>query len=1147
MSHFSEIPRRSSDLRAYRWGMKTFRSVIPGLARHFVIYCGLIAWATAAWAGQSLQMGNGYRGTYSVPNQQPYSGLTSFYFDVRIHDWEPPPTCQNFFQTPGVVNNPFQLRMCPNGFQPGILQVAQGTDNTGGAGVGVNPPSVTITSMTFDNPAVLTLNGPLPATVKPGGTLVIINPGNANSGCAALKGKQRVLDISGNSVTIDLNGTQCATYAAGSAAAAVSDFVFRFQRDVENLRHVLEVWNVDGTMYSRQVISLKSIGALVLPQNSLQAGDSGINAGLAYVRWFSGAPGLQAKPPAATPGGNLGDWEFEGNTLDSSGMNRTLSASSGQPAFGATPTYAPACSAGPPTTFRAGAPAKLDGTQSFPLDGGTNLTYVWQVSPVELSGVAAQSPTFSSQTDAQPTVTDLVAGPVEFQLTVTQGDSQSSNCSVRDGVAATDDAGNVVIPDPAMRTLLGPLTKWGTSPWPWFDEIEKLWADHMGELQGKVLSTGLTRNFIDTWNNAQAGTVNVTRGSVQISGAGTDFKTLFCSGGDVPTQNMYIVGWYTYPIAGGGGGTGREYHRVTQCSTATDLTIDSPWRAASESDIQYSYITDVDLFTWISGSSNVNYYDNVLAFYSMYYRSGMAVYLQYARWLADTWWNSPFVDRGNCKHGDVGWCLFPRMQAMAGLFARAIDQDMESGMPGSSPMWPGLRTLVDGAFRYTMNAAANGNVVITDLRENSYNDLFVAMDAALDPDDSRRAQLRADLSNSLVKRWQAQRQPDGHWQAIAGTWTNLSEGNNINETGHQCTVTVTQGSTDVLMENQGSGCAFQSSWFTDTCASGPCAEFFTLQNPFDSSTWDPQTPIYIATFVDGTRIKLDPPYGGDSNNGRSWILSSDRTAGSGHAWIGFGTQPFMLGITTQLFYFMHNAFSMDPAYDTQADLAKSFAVDASLWIANNGVDAATRGAFYGVGFGQCNPGTDTNGCRCGPANLNCTTAEASRENMGEALGAMALGYAYSGNPGLADAIDNVFSATYAKFPTDARYDGIYARDLDPFNSGFFWGTNNGKWNGFFWGTGRGQNWLSARQGGLGAADNRTIQVAFDLAKVPNAASAKVTVIQPDGSSVTVSCAASPCAVRADARQGRPLVKIQYLSTSGKVLAVATRAVAVVLR
>jgi hypothetical protein len=550
---------------------------------------------------------------------------------------------------------------------------------------------------------------------------------------------------------------------------------------------------------------------------------------------------------------------------------------------------------------------------------------------------------------------------------------------------------------------------------------------------------------------------------------------------------------------------------------------------------------DPDFGSWVNGGANINYYDDVLAFYTMYFRTGIDSYLHYARWLADNWWQSPWTDRGNCKDGQQGWCLFPRVTAMTGMFLRALDQDSVAGSPGSSPMWPGIRQYIDLAFRYTMNGRDSGGTVVADLRENSYNDMFVALDALLDPDATRASQIRSELATALTY-WGQQRQSDGHWQAFTGSWTNVLVGNAFNEVPSTCTVTVTNGSTAVTM--QGSGCTWSSSWFTDMCSGNPCAEFFSLGNPFVSSSRDGQ--FYLATYTNSSTITLSQAYQGATTSGRNWVISSDGTTGSDHAWIGFGTQPFMQGINGWMFAFMYDAFALDSSYTSQATQAKGYVVDAANWISKaatdgtGGTDPLTRGAFYGVGFGQCTPGNDSNGCRCGPNNMNCATANASRENMGEALGELAQAYIYSPTSGLQTAVDSVYSACYAKFPTDPGYDGTYCNDYD----GFFLNTNNGKWLGFMLGVGRNAGWPAARGGGVSAPLSRSIAVGFNLAGVHGAASAQVTLTKPDGTTVQSSCSASPCIVQTDANEANPVVKITYLSSGGKVVATSFQPVPV---
>jgi hypothetical protein len=310
-----------------------------------------------------------------------------------------------------------------------------------------------------------------------------------------------------------------------------------------------------------------------------------------------------------------------------------------------------------------------------------------------------------------------------------------------------------------------------------------------------------------------------------------------------------------------------------------------------------------------------------------------------------------------------------------------------------------------------------------------------------------------------------------------------------------------------------------------------------LGDPFAVSQRDSQ--FYVCNYTSPTTCTLSVPYAGTSGSGKNWVISSNSTSGSNNAWIGFGTQPFMQGINGWLYWFTNQAFSAGgTAYSTQAAQALGYVADAANWISKStmdgsgGTDPATRGAFYGVGFGQCTPGSDSNGCRCGPNNNNCPSVAASRENMGEALGELAQGYVTSPSSALQTAIDNVYSACYAKFPTDPGYDGTYCQDYD----GFFLPTNNGKWLGFMLGMGRNAGWPSARQGGVAPPVRRPVVVNFNLASVSAATQVLVTLIEPAGNIVEATCSTSPCLVQTDTTQGNPLVTIAYLSSGGQVLA-----------
>jgi len=1060
---------------------------------------------------------------------------------MRIHDYAiPSATCENLADISGSYQaSGTTVEWCDPATSGGGVFKTIGTWRTpGGVPNLMNPPGLNILAVS-GNPAVLSLAAPpFPVSMAVGQKAVV--SGLTGNGCGALNGAHTVTAVDSYALTIAADATGCSFGGAGAVYS--NDFVYRLHIDRTLNQVIGEVWDVDGSQHTVNAQPIANVIDPSYPQSGLMLGQN-TTLDLAFVRWCKGVIPVGAPAPwgtastACSGGTPIGDWEFENNGADSSGygLNVTFSPSGslGSPPvpYPNSPAYPPACNPGAQQSFRAGKSAQLDGSLSFPLDGGTSLTYLWQNTLSTEPGVNTQHLRWSSHLISKPTVSGFVFGPANFRLTVTDGSGQSTSCMVHDGAVATDDSGNVAIRDQKTASILGPLTQWNhpNNRWPWADNIAKAWADRMGSYQGNIIPGGVVTEFVDAWNTARAGTVDCTQGSPTCTGHGTQFQTLFCggAGNTKPVINTYFIGWYTYPIAGGGGGTGRRYYQVSGCPSQTSLTIGGTWSPASENGMQYAYWTDPGLGAWANGGANINYYDNVLAFYSMYYRSGIDSYLHYARWLADRWWTNPVIlDRGNCHDNQPGRCAFPRITALTGVFLRAIDQDNIAGSPNSSPMWAGLRRIMDLTFIYEVTIASQYNQPIGDLRETAYSGMYVALCGAYDPDPVHAAACRAVVNTSILTTWRGQRLPDGHWQGIAANYNSSFFGYfGALEPG---TVTVAPGSNIVTI----SGGTWDSSWFP--------ASFFSVAVPTDYTTRD--SGYYNASYVDATHIRLDRGYtdncssGTNSCSNRQWMLSTPGT------WVGYVTQPFMLGIAGHYFNQAYIALSMDPQYSATATLAKSYVVDAANWIARTaldgtgGTDPSTRGALYGVGGGVCTPGNDTNGCRCGPNSPSCSSAAASRENMGEALGELSLAYLYAPTPSLQAAIDNVFSAVYAKNSTDPGYDGTYAIDLES----WFWGSNNSKWLGFFWGMGRNLAYMSARQGGLSVPANQLLYIDGEIGSVPGAKKMLVSGTDATGAPIQgVTCAVTPCALPIDKSLGTLILQISYLSTDNRVLSTGT--------
>ncbi len=94
----------------------------------------------------------------------------------------------------------------------------------------------------------------------------------------------------------------------------------------------------------------------------------------------------------------------------------------------------------------------------------------------------------------------------------------------------------------------------------------------------------------------------------------------------------------------------------------------------------------------------------------------------------------------------------------------------------------------------------------------------------------------------------------------------------------------------------------------------------------------------------------------------------------------------------------------------------------------------------------------------------------------------------------------------------------------------------GKWYGFFAGMGMLHRWPAVRLGGVDAPNYATVNIPFALTGVTSATQAQVTITSPSGKVVTTLCPNSPCAISVDKRSGSVMMELDYLNSSGTVVA-----------
>jgi hypothetical protein len=871
-----------------------------------------------------------------------------------------------------------------------------------------------------------------------------------------------------------------------------NDILVRAQRDVANSRWTLEICPTQTQNSAACVVSTSPITSIASSSWSGMQLNLSTGYSVGFLRWFSTAVPLGTTIPVGAAVPDIADWEFQGNLVD---QVHGLKFSGGSVSYSPRPGFPPVCNPGAQTAFRAGFAGTLDASGSYPLDGGNSVSYDWrQVSgPVTL--------TWNGPRTAKPGITGMVFGTYVFQLRVTDSSGQTSTCTLKDGAVATDNNNVVITGNSLVDTLLGPMVRLGTNPWPWFDNR------HIAA--GNVQTANLDTYYKAYWNTPSPGTITVISGSTTVTGQGTAFTSTFCGGPGAPAapNGTAIIVWYPIPATHQ---TGRRILPVASCQSDNRLTLSSPWNTvAAGSNLNYSIGNGST--AWEYNAAPANYYDNVAGLYALYYRSGIDDYLTAARTLADRFWTSPQIDRGEACNSaaDFYGCFPARSLSMMGLVLRARELQ---GTPAD--MWPGLHIIWTSFMQlYLDNLDVKWGPGLWDTREVAYHLAMVSYCALADPDTGYRTACKTSINNSFASIWTPSMFPDGGWGQFYSSLTSW---------GTNSSVTLTNGSTSVT----GTGTAWTSGAFPN----GSSIWFIPNPSvqPLNNSQGD--AAIYRPAFVDATHLTLDKPYAGTT--GTHGYVVSDLNYGQ----VGWAIEPFMEGILGIAFDLA--AKGIEDRYPATAARAHSYNVSAANWIRNVGYWPLTKGLYYWAESMNCQPPvSDTN--------MACTAGEdiaGSRVLSAEALRTVMAAYTYSHDPALLAFGDTLYSAMWSRPGTGGpNPDGHYIDAMD--DSGFYMtGTppigKAPKYFGMFFGFTALSAWPGARIGGLQPSSSKPIAMGFRLSDIPAAASAQIQMTLPSGASTTVACAGSPCTVDSDGRQGNPLLQLQFLSAAGNVVAAA---------
>jgi hypothetical protein len=393
-----------------------------------------------------------------------------------------------------------------------------------------------------------------------------------------------------------------------------------------------------------------------------------------------------------------------------------------------TPAYPPAAVFGQypaSRTFAVGPNGiALDGSSSFTAMDNATLSYAWTL----VSGPSAG--TFSNPREAATRFAASVPGTYVLQLNVTDERGKSGSRQVKYGAVRVGPDGLVQVPDPAISRVLGPLTMSGTSPWPWYDVTERSDADVLIPYQTvyPAASARLSGKVTVALKNGN------TYVPPAVSGTGTHF-----------TSELKIGDGIAFAWQAPDGLDGQWRATVTGIADDTHLSVDAP---GNPHPFPFANVTayriDRSHYTFWGDSQGVstnwNYYDNVLALYRLYYRTGIDDYLNAARALADGWYHYA-LDHGYS-------ILYPRNAALQGLILRALD--------GRPEYWKGILYYMNyplgwsEQFRQTAPLPANSRI---EPREAGYVLRWGALIAEVNPVAAVRVNWCAAIANAVANVW----------------------------------------------------------------------------------------------------------------------------------------------------------------------------------------------------------------------------------------------------------------------------------------------------------------------------------------------------------------------------------------------------------
>jgi hypothetical protein len=660
------------------------------------------------------------------------------------------------------------------------------------------------------------------------------------------------------------------------------------------------------------------------------------------------------------------------------------------------------------------------------------------------------------------------------------------------------------------------------------------------------------------WNQGP-GTVTVTSNSAAIAGAGTQFISggpgqAICNSDGTPIPGLFLVVWHPTDTAR----TGRIIRYVSSCSSDTSATLSQPWGQGAYpvpagSGLFYSIGTTFEAY-WFNGQGtpwSINYYDNVVAYYLLWLRTGIDTYLIAARQLADTVWFCPLNDQGYAMMYDSREGGFSsRGASMLGLWLRQQD------FPPVN-MTNGLHRIAESIMIGMTYSAP----YVGDARENGYELADLAYTAALDTDPTlynlsgwlsgypgdltRTTYANAALvaissltsASGYLNYWNTTQNSTGGWLGL-----NYNQGDAYNSPWNAGTsVTLTNGSTTVTGINTAWSCSTLANYLPYNLA---IWFWHSAPGTWPATNAGGDSTYYTITGCGGaTQLTIAPAYAGPSCTNCGYEISLN------DGFVGYGQSGYAMSIAARAMHYAANALL--PADPADSATTRTVALNASGWVLNRATIPGFPGVAYGVDYVNCP-------VPISPANMACSKAISVSNVLGfsaEASDGWMSTYQYNQDPATKAAMDAMYNQMWAKPGTCPSGSTIcnssvtsscalppcYMTQLDPSADGFMLaplGTGQPsppKWFGQYFGFGDYSSWPALRLSAGQAESSQAVYVDFNLKTVAGAVKVGVKATFPNGDTRETECRSAPCAIGVDPRQGTYRLDITYLSSDGSAL------------